>query len=165
MPQNVKIQTGFSEKTSENYNSTQHSISLEMDCAINGSTKEIEDASQKLFALCRKIVAAQKGVNVDSLLNSDLGGKQAPAAAATQTTASTPGAPSAAPQPFNNGNAMPKLATPKQIKWLLDLAKKAKLSHDEILSLPSTYKKERFEQLSAAQASALIDRFNMKKAA
>ena len=36
--QTVKINAGFSEKTSENYNSTQHSISLEMDIQVNVCT-------------------------------------------------------------------------------------------------------------------------------
>jgi hypothetical protein len=150
MPQTVKIQTGFSEKTSENYNSTQHSISLEMDCNINGSTHEIEEASQKLFALCRKIVSVQKSVNVDSLLNNDM-----PA---------TP-APAVPPPATNNNTTTVRLASQKQITFLLQLAKKSNLTHDEILSLPKSYNQTRFEDLSAQEASALIDRFNHKKAA
>jgi hypothetical protein len=162
MPQNVKIQTGFSEKVTENFQSTQHSISLEMDCAINGNTREIEEASQKLFALCRKIVSAQKSVNVDSLLNNDMPVNLTTFPPAPQTPSFTP-AP-APQQPTGNGSST-RPATTKQIKFILELAKKSNLSHDEILALPLTYQRERFEQLSASQASALIDRFNMKNAA
>ena len=152
MPQTVKIQTGFSEKSTQNFQSTQHSISLEMDCAINGSTSEIEDASQKLFALCRKIVSVQKSVNVDSLLNND----------ATQT----PSPPAPVSTPATGSNVIPiGTATSKQIKYLLELAKKASLTHDEILAIPGTYNKNMFEQLSASEASSLINRFKMKQAA
>jgi len=158
MPQNVvKIQTGFSEKTSENFNSTQHSISLEMDCVINGTTHEIESSSQKLFALCRKIVSAQKSVNVDSLLNNDN-----PPVNHSQNTQP----PQSNAQNANGNNqSPPRPATQKQIKFLLELAKNANLSHDEILKLPAVYKKDRFEQLTAYEASALIDRYNNKKMA
>ena len=41
--QTVKINAGFSEKTSENYNSTQHSISLEMDIQVNGNTRDLKN--------------------------------------------------------------------------------------------------------------------------
>jgi len=58
--QTVKIQTGYSDKSSQNYNSNQYSVSLEMECHINGTTHEIEDAAAKLFGLCRKIVANEK---------------------------------------------------------------------------------------------------------
>ena len=100
MSQKVKIQTGFSEKSTENYQSQQYSVALEMDCTINGSTREIEEASNKLFALCRKIVSAQKGVNVDTLLNNETlpvsSGASQPALAPAQTP---PAGPSAAPRP------------------------------------------------------------------
>ena len=42
MPQNVRIPAGYSDKASENYQSRQYSISLELDVAVNGSTREIE---------------------------------------------------------------------------------------------------------------------------
>jgi hypothetical protein len=163
MPQNVvRISTGLSEKSTENYQSTQHSISLEMDCVINGSTREIEEASQKLFALCRKIIGAQqKSVSVDSLLNVDQ-----PITPVPVTLPPSPAVPkpTTVPARTNTGSSQ-RLATSKQIKYLLQLAKSANLAHDEIVTLPATYKKERFEQLTSTEASTLIDRFNMKKAA
>ncbi len=64
--QAVKIQAGFSEKASQNYNSQQFSVSLEMECHINGTTHEIEDAAAKLFTLCRKIVANEKSTKATS---------------------------------------------------------------------------------------------------
>lgn len=68
--QTVKIQTGFSEKLSQNYNSNQFSVSLEMECHINGSTQEIETAAAKLFDLCRKIVQHEKsGQSAQTSLN------------------------------------------------------------------------------------------------
>jgi len=146
MPQQVKIQTGFSEKTSENYNSTQHSISLEMDCSINGSTKEIEEASSKLFALCRKIVSAQRGVNVDSLLNPDV--------------SNIPAAPTLP----SNAEA-PRPATAKQIKYLLELAKSSGMEEKAIRALPTECKKTSFEALSSSEASKLIESFSPKRKA
>ena len=128
-----------------------------MDCVINGSTSEIESASQKLFALCRKIVSAQKSVNVDSLLNGEM-----PPVNHSQNQQP----PQSSPQNANNNNqSPPRPATQKQIKFLLELAKKANLSNDEILTLPAVYKKDRFEQLTAYEASSLIDRYNNKKMA
>jgi hypothetical protein len=143
--QHVKIQTGFQEKTSENYNSTQHSISLEMDIQVNGNTREIEEASQKLFALCRKIIYAQKGVNVDSLL-------QAPAAppsgqAATSTAASK------SPQE----GQQPRPASSKQIRYIFTIARKNGLSDAEIKSLPVRYEKADFSALTSQEASEIID--------
>jgi hypothetical protein len=149
--QTVKISAGFAEKISENYNSTQNSISLEMNVQVNGSTREIEEASQKLFALCRKIIYAQKGVNVDSLLQ----GEQLPATMPSGTPAA-PQSPSSSSQ---------KLASSKQIKFLLELAKKAGMDETSIRSLPSEFQKSSFEALSSAEASKLIDSFSKKKAA
>jgi hypothetical protein len=152
--QTVKINAGFSEKTSENFNSTQNSIALEMDVQVNGSTKEIEDASQKLFALCRKIIYAQKGVNVDSLLQSE------------QTMSGTSqSVPSASQNPSSTVKIFPKLASAKQIRFLLELAKKAGMEDASIRSLPSEFKKSSFEALSSAEASKLIDSFSKQKAA
>jgi hypothetical protein len=156
MPQNVKIQTGFAEKTSENYNSTQHSISLEMDCVINGSTREIEEASQKLFALCRKIVAAQKGVSVDSLLQSE------PAQAGTPQNAPAAPLPSSS---NSNPTGAPKPASAKQIRFLLDVAKKSGLDEKSIRALPAECHKASFEALSSTEASRLIDSFSPKRKA
>ena len=151
MPQNVKIQAGFSEKTSENYNSTQNSIALEMNVQVNGSTREIEEASQKLFALCRKIINAQKGVNVDSLLQGD----QLPATV-------PPGAPAAPHSPSSNAQ---KPATNKQIKYLLELAKKSGMDEKSVRALPGEFQKSSFEALSSAEASSLIDSFSKKRKA
>jgi len=149
--QTVKISAGFAEKISENYNSTQNSISLEMNVQVNGSTREIEEASQKLFALCRKIIYAQKGVNVDSLLQ----GEQLPATMPSGTFAA-PQSPSSSTQ---------KLSSSKQIKFLLELAKKAGMDEAAIRLLPTEFKKSSFEALSSAEASKLIDSFSKKKAA
>jgi hypothetical protein len=160
MSQKVKIQTGFSEKSTENYQSQQYSVALEMDCTINGSTREIEEASNKLFALCRKIVSAQKGVNVDTLLNNETppvsSGASQPALAPTsaQTSAQAP-----------NGNGTPKPATSKQIRYVLELAKKVGMSKVDIQNLPTTYKKQTFEALSSVEASKLIEFLSKKKAA
>jgi len=160
MSQKVKIQTGFSEKTSENYNSQQYSVALEMECQINGSTREIEEASAKLFALCRKIVAGQKGVNVDTLLNSE----NVPGTAPVQQPPATP-AP-AAPAPVNGpGPGTSKPASSKQIKYLLDSAKRIGLSKVEIQNLPASFKKTTFESLTSVEASKLIESLAKKKAA
>ncbi len=94
MPQNVKIQTGFPEKTSDNYNSTQHSISI--------------DSSH-----------------------------------------------SSAPQ-------LPTLplSSPKQIRYILQIAKKIWLSDVEIKCLPSHFEKVEFSSLTGAEASETIDHLN-----
>jgi hypothetical protein len=149
--QKVTINAAFSEKTSENYNSQQYSIGLEIEVAVNGETAEIENASAKLFQLCRKIVAAQKGVNVNSLLSSP----ETPAAA-PQT------AP--APSPSNNGSDRP--ITDKQIKYLFRLGHTAGLSNEQIRQLPRQYfKANKLEDLTANEASSLIETLSAKKQA
>jgi hypothetical protein len=163
MSQKVKIQTGFSEKTSENYNSQQYSVALEMECQINGSTREIEEASGKLFALCRKIVSAQKGVNVDTLLNSESSG----ATKALSRPASAPEAPVVPPvsPSTSNGNGATRDATPKQIRYILELAKKVGMSKADIHNLKASYNKKTFESLSSVEASKIIDFLSKKQAA
>ncbi len=141
MPQKIKISTGYSDKSSLNYQSQQYSVSLDMEVQVNGSTQEIEDASSRLFALCRKIVSSQKSVSVDNLLNDE----------PLQPAPATP-APSS-----NNGNGKVKPATKKQIDYIFKLAKKSKLSVDEINALPQNYSKNDFQSLSSVQASQIID--------
>ncbi len=165
MSQKVKIQTGFSEKSTENYQSQQYSVALEMECQINGSTREIEDASNRLFALCRKIVSAQKGVNVDTLLNNEAPpASSRPSQPATATPSAPPAAPPAGPS-VPSGNGTPKSATSKQIRYVLELAKKAGMSKPDIQNLPATYKKKTFESLTSVEASKLIESLSKKQAA
>jgi hypothetical protein len=148
MPSKIKITAGFADKVTENYQSQQYSIGLEMECQINGNTAEIEDASKRLFALCRKIVNAQKTINVDYLLQQDSiepptnGSAPTTSAAPAQPTASAPAnaqpaqPPAPAPQNNGNGNGSTKLATDKQIKYLFRLAMTAGLKNDEVRHLP-----------------------------
>ncbi len=149
MSQKVIISTGYSEKNTENYCSRQHSIGLEMEVNINSSTDEVEVASSKLFALCRKIVSGQKSVNIDTLLN--------------------PGVmPAAAPSANQDATAPPQQARPassKQIKYLLELAKKSGMDDKSIRLLPSEFQKSSFEALSSNEASKLIDSFSNKRKA
>jgi hypothetical protein len=153
MSQTVKISAGYSDKTSENYNSSQYSLNLELDVVVNGSTTEIESASQKLFALCRKLVLAQRSVNVDTLLN-------------REPSLAVPGANQNAPAASQSPSSSPqKLASAKQIRFLLELAKKAGMDEASIRSLPTEYQKSSFEALSSSEASKLIDSFSKKKAA
>jgi len=153
MPQKVIISTGYSEKNTENYCSRQHSIGLEIEVNVNGSTDEVEVASNKLFALCRKIVSGQKSVNIDTLLN------PAPAPAATAPSANQE-AP-ATPQ-------QPRPASSKQIRYILQIAKKNGLTEAEIKNLPAHFDKADFSSLTSQEASDIIDHLTnlgQKKAA
>lgn len=166
MPQKVKIQTGFSEKTSENYNSQQYSVSLEMECQINGSTREIEDASKRLFSLCRKIVNAQKGISVDNLLlqdDSQFPQPTVPVIPLNQTPATSPAAPQVSGKPANANQ--PKPATQKQLRFLHQLGRKSGLSIEQVNGLPSQYFQKSIEQITSQEASTLIDILNQRKAA
>ena len=153
MSQTVKISAGYSDKVSQDYNSSQYSLNLELDVVINNSTTEIESASQRLFSLCKKLVLTQRSVNVDTLLN--------PGAAlgASQKAPAAPQSPSSSTQ---------KPASSKQIRFLLQLLKNAKFSPDETKGILAEFKKESFEALTSHEASQLIDRLNnqgQKKAA
>jgi hypothetical protein len=150
MSQTVKISAGYSDKVSQDYNSTQYSLNLELDVVVNGSTTEIESASQKLFSLCKKLVLAQRSVNVDTLLNPE----------------AKPGASQSAPAgPQSPSSSTARPASGKQIKYLLELAKKSGMDEKAIRSLPSEFQKSSFEALSSSEASKLIDSFSKKKAA
>jgi hypothetical protein len=48
MSPKVLVSAAYSEKNTENYCSRQHSIGLEMEINVNGSTDEVEPASNKL---------------------------------------------------------------------------------------------------------------------
>ena len=159
MPQKVKIQTGFSEKTTENYQSQQYSVALEMDCSVNGTTREIEEASAKLFNLCRKIVASQKGVNVDNLL------KDAPVTVASSPVPSVPAAstPSTSQAPART-NGTTKPATGKQIRYALELLRKSGLGKNEIAAIPASFNKQSWESLSSIEASKIIEKYSKKAA-
>ncbi len=147
-----------------------YGVSLEVECEINNntSTREIEEASSKLFALCRRIVAGQKGVNLDTVLNS----ASVPAKAPIQPAPVNPAPaklvamnPAPAVPAEANGNGVPKPASPKQIKYLLDTAKRIGLSKADIQNLPATFNKPSFESLSSVEASKLIESLARKKAA
>jgi hypothetical protein len=55
MSQTVKISAGYSDKNTENYNSTQYSLNLELDVVVNGSTSgaEFSDVQLQLRQLWR----------------------------------------------------------------------------------------------------------------
>ncbi len=140
MAQLVRISAGYSEKSSENYNSTSYSINLEMDAQINCTTAEVEQASNRLFQLCRKIVDHQKGVSVDSLLNN-----QAP-----------PQVQFDPPQQFsrnvNNGHQ----CSEKQVRCIFGAAKARGMTNAAIPALAQRFGKNRIEELTATEASSLI---------
>ena len=142
MPNKVKISAGYSDKTSENYNSTQYSINLEMDANINGTTAEIEQASDKLFKLCRKIVAAQKGVSVDNYLSTD-------------TDHNTP-LPSSPQQPHTTSVDAANLCSPAQVKCIFAVAKSKGLQNGAITNLAKRFNKSKLDELSRPEASQII---------
>jgi len=140
MSQTIKISAGFSDKVSENYNSQQFSVNLEMECSINGKTVEVEAAADKLFALCRKIVDRQKGV-----------------------TPSTESLPLAQPPKEEPSNQMESFASDKQIKCIFGMAKAQGRDSQAIKALISTRFGKRVENISKAEASAMIN--ELKQAA
>ena len=142
MPNKVKISAGYSDKTSENYNSTQYSINLEMDATINGTTIEIEQASDKLFKLCRKIVATQKGVSVDNYLNTDEN-HNTPASSSPQQSQTTP---------VDAAN----LCSPAQVKCIFAVAKSKGLQNGAITNLAKRFNKTKLDELSRSEASQII---------
>ncbi len=133
----VKINTGFSDKVSENYNSQAFSVNLEMTVAINGSSSDVENAADRLFNLCKKIVEKQKGVASDPIF----------------------GEPSTIPSHAPTENAgdtnSPIPATDKQVKAIFGIGKGKGLDNKEIRSLADRFNKN-IEQLSKTEASSLI---------
>lgn len=128
----VKISAGYSDKISENYNSQSYSINLEMDANINGTTTEIEQASERLFQLCRKIVNHQKSFTGDVLL---------PESPLQQLPAPAP--------PIH-------LCSEKQIKCIFGVAKSRGMANNAIQGLAQRFSKQRLEDLTSQEASLLI---------
>ena len=143
MPNKVKISAGYSDKTSENYNSTQYSINLEMDATINGTTAEIEQASDKLFKLCRKIVAAQKSVSVDSYLNTEADHNGTPLPPQPQ-------------QPHTTPVDATNLCSPAQVKCIFAVAKSKGLQNGAITNLAKRFNKSKLDELTRPEASQII---------
>ena len=122
-------------------------------------TADINSITERLFVVAKANVEAQVARARGDLALRDMtksNGNHQPVA----TPAATPGL---SPQSKENGNGnggSPRLASAKQIKYLLELAKKASWSHDEIIALPAEFNMRRFEELTSHEASALIERFS-----
>ena len=149
MAQTVRISAGYTEKTSENYNSEQYSINLEMDASINGTTTEIEQASERLFNLCRKIVNHQKGVSVDTLL-SDLPQSQQPIPQQQPASNFTP------PPEYSRNSNSGHQCSEKQVKAIFAIAKSRGMVNGAITSLSNRFGKNHLEELTSQEASSLI---------
>ena len=152
--QKVKVSAGYSDKISENYNSKQYSIALEMELQINGNTADVELASSKLFALCRKIVSAQKEVSIDGLLNQN---------AAAPVANSVPN-----PSDGKNGGLNNKPITAKQVAYIFRLGHKAGLSDEQVRQLPMQYfgkPNPDLNSLSSGEASRIIETLSETKKA
>ncbi len=149
MAQTVRISAGYTEKTSENYNSEQYSINLEMDAQINGTTTEIEQASDRLFQLCRKIVNHQKGVSVDTLLSDPQQNQQQLPPPQQQPSFDSP-------HHFNQNTGTGQQCTEKQVKCIFGVAKSRGMANGAIAGLAQRYGKQRLEELTSQEASALI---------
>jgi len=128
----VRISVGFSDKQSENYNSTAYSVNLEMDVHVNGSSQEVEEASEKLFRLCRKIVENQKTQNPPD-------------------SAALPESQQAKPS-----NTAVELCSPAQIKCVFACAKQKGLQNGAITALANRFNKPKLEDLTKHEASQLI---------
>ncbi|OGJ90449.1 MAG: hypothetical protein A2268_02995 [Candidatus Raymondbacteria bacterium RifOxyA12_full_50_37] len=157
MPQNVKICAGYSDKISENYNSTQFSLSLEMDCQINGSTREIEDASARLFSLCKQIVNRQKNVSVDNLLSNahpvEGNGKETPIP--SQPAATEPQKPEQ-PAPASEPQKSEEAISDKQVKYIFGLGRDLGKSGKDVRDLITTRFNKPVDALSKTEASLMI---------
>jgi len=136
----VKICSGYADTASQNYNSQKFSVSLEMECHINGSTTEIETAAAKLFDLCRKIVQNEK---------------QTP----TARPAITP-----PPAPVNQTQfSGERLATSKQIAACYAIGKSIGLNKAQIEQMAGVNLTSK--TLTAKEASKVIEFLKQKQAA
>lgn len=134
----VKINAGYSDKISKDYNSKSYSISLEMEVHINGKTTELEEASHRLFNLCKKIVKKEKGESIDDMLE-------------PPTEATPSSLPPAPPQ-----TTQVKLASEKQLKCVFAIAKSIGMLNKTIDALASRYNKNDLKELTSQEASNLI---------
>lgn len=165
MASTVRISAGYSDKVSENYNSQQFSINLEMDAQINGTTSEIEQASDRLFQLCRKIVDHQKGVSVDTLLTDQRPQQQASFPVIPPISLPPQHPPQQAqhqqqpfdqPPTFNPHSGIGGHCSDKQVKCIFGIAKKRGMVNGAIQGLAQRFGKTRIEDLTSQEASALI---------
>lgn len=144
----IKISTGFSDKISENYNSKQYSISLEMEAQINGSSAEVEKASATLFALCKKIISQQKSLEQPDSQSPLFPNNEQPPEQQQQV-------PPQNDKPQQNYSNKP--VTEKQIKCIYGVAKQLGKRNKEIEGLASKFSKNKLEDLSSREASQLIE--------
>jgi len=133
----------------ESYKTRRFSCELKQ---VASDNTDITAITQRLFMIAKANVRSQ----VESA-KSDL-------ALGECNTAPTQDIQAPSPQPASTYTPQ-KLATEKQISYLLRLARKNGLSYLEIRAIPSAHGKTRFEELSAKLVSSLIDSYNAKKAA
>jgi hypothetical protein len=120
-----------------------------MDASINGTTTEIEQASERLFNLCRKIVNHQKGVSVDSLLNE----VPPPQQSIPQQQPINNFAP---PQEYSRNSNSGHQCSEKQVKAIFAIAKGRGMQNGAITALANRFGKQRLEELTTQEASGLI---------
>ena len=139
--------------TDNSYKTRRFTVELTQDVA---DTADINGITERLFVVAKANVQAQveraRGDMALREMNGMNGKNHAPVAPQPS-------------QPAGNSNGTPRLASQKQVKFLLELARKVGLSHDEIRALPAEFKKTTLVSLTSQEASQLIDRFNTKKAA
>ena len=171
----IRISAGYQETVSENYNSKRYSVQLEMDAMINGSVREVEDATAKLFELCRNIVSREKGTTLPFIVsrpNPNALPSNSPMPTQSQMTGlpfnqeqesshSAPSIPTVvnnSPTASQNNYQPMRPATEKQIHYLLQTAKRHGLSSDRIKGLPrEIFGKTDYNALESNEASRIID--------
>lgn len=149
MAQEVIIRAGYTSRTSKDYQSEEHSIQIEVPSKINGSTQEIESASDRLFRLCKKIVEQQKqDVSVDSLLSDPQ--PQPQQLPPPQDTTFNP------PADYSRNSNTGQQCSEKQVKCIFGVAKSRGMVNGAIQGLAQRFGKQRLEELTSQEASALI---------
>lgn len=138
----VKISCGYSAKASQNYQSENYSINLEMEVMVNGKTSELEQKADLLYDLCRKIVAKQRGTTAtDALL-------------APSERTSAPSQPAVTSQvPSNTSDVI----SPKQIKFIHSLSRSRGFDSKKTKEIIYDQYHKAVEQLSRKEAAAVID--------
>lgn len=148
MPQITVHYTENLPSSDDTYKTRRFTVELTQEVADNS---DINSITERMFAVAKSNVQAQveraKGDMALREMNGMKGNKNAPAA------------------PQSPPSSSQKPASSKQIKYLLELAKKAGMDEASIRSLPSEFQKSSFEALSSSEASKLIDSFSKKKAA
>lgn len=160
----LKAVVGLSRKITRDYNSTGYSVNIESEIAVTPDDHEgVLGRVKELFALAEEALAIEidRDQGEDAIGRRDERSHQ-PAPANTNATNGKATPQHRNEQPPANGQAAEDKITDKQVKFVFNLAKRQRLSNNELESQIErvTGRRVRVYDLTKREAGKLIDALN-----